>query len=190
MGDGTYSVEELEQMLGVRARTIHFWVHSGLLEGPGAGRGARYADEHLGKLFMIQKLRGEGRPLPEIAAAVKQLSPAQLDVLAEQARDARRAPKPRARELIRKWLGEKDGEQGGEDSSLHGAKAVARAVEEHAVYSRRGGSRPAAARESSPESWTRLPLRDDVELHVKKPLSPESKALVDALLAIARPDRT
>src|SRR5215208_2505669 len=70
----TYGVDELERMLGVRARTIYFWVQSGLLEGPGAGRGARYQDEHLGRLFLIRKLRAERRPLPEIAEVLRTLS--------------------------------------------------------------------------------------------------------------------
>jgi len=151
--NNSYGVDDIERTLGVRARTIHFWVQSGLLDGPGAGRGARYTDQHLGKLFMIQKLRAERRPLREIAAAVKQISPAQLAVLAEQANAARRTPKARANELIGRWL-----------------EAIS--------------PRESSQDQSAGESWTRVSLRDGVELHVRHRLSPESKALVDALLAL------
>ncbi|MEQ1760876.1 MAG: helix-turn-helix domain-containing protein [Vicinamibacterales bacterium] len=147
----SYGVDELERILGVRARTIHFWVQSGLLPGPGAGRGARYQDEHLGRLFLIRKLRAERRPIPEIADAVQALSIEQVRALAAQAKAESRAPRARSSELVAQWV-----------------------------------ALPASGPQVGGESWTRLALRPDVELHVKQPLSADSRALVDAILAAAR----
>ncbi len=147
----SYGVDELERMLGVRARTIHFWVQSGLLDGPGAGRGARYNDDHVGRLLLIRKLRAERRPLREIAEAVRALSSEQVRELAAQAEAEMRTPRARSRELVARWV----------------APAVSATVVDG-------------------QSWTRVALRPDVELHLKQPLSPGSRDLVDKLIVITR----
>lgn len=172
MGDGTYSIEELEEILGVKARTLHSWTTAGLVEGPGAGRGARYTDEHLAKLFLIQKLRAEGRPLAEIRASVKRLSASAVNALAEQARTQPPKAPAKAKELINRWLG-----AAGEDDA---PSMRLQAREPRAVYSRVWSS-PAPA-----QQWERVPLAPDVELHVRRPLSPTSRTLVDAILAAAQ----
>ena len=177
MGEGIYSVEELEQILGVKPRTVHFWVQSGLLDGPGAGRGARYTDEHLAKLFMIQKLRAEGRPLAEIRAAVRRLPASDYDVLAEQARGEPRVEKLRAKELIGRWLSE-----GRSDKQGDAPPGSARAKQQRTSVPLQTttGAAPTG------ENWHRVPLTSDVELHVRQPLSHTSRELVDALIAVAR----
>jgi DNA-binding transcriptional MerR regulator len=176
MGEGIYSVEELEQILGVKPRTVHFWVQSGLLDGPGAGRGARYTDEHLAKLFMIQKLRAEGRPLAEIRAAVRRLPASDYDVLAEQARGEPRVEKLRAKELIGRWLSEGRSER---QPAAAPSSARARQLSADRLQATTGAM-------PTGEDWRRVPLTSDVELHVRQPLSHTSRELVDALIAVAR----
>jgi len=173
MADGTYSIEDLERILGLRGRTIRYWSHEGLFEGPGAGRGTRYTDEHLARLFLIQKLRAEGRPIGEIRAAIRRLSAAELQALVEE---ARRQPPRRtmpARQLIRQWLQERDERR--EDATP-------------AAWSMGGTAQQSWSwRAPVPKGhWQRVPLAPGVELHVQHPLSPSSEALVDDLIALAR----
>ena len=106
MGDGSYTVEDLERLLGIRPRTVHYWSSEGLFEGPGAGRGTRYTDEHLAKLFLIQKLREEGRPIAEIKTAIKRLPRDAWTWLAEQAKAEPPKQDVKAKDLIAEWLSE------------------------------------------------------------------------------------
>jgi DNA-binding transcriptional MerR regulator len=157
VGDGSYSIEELERLTGVRARTIHYWAHEGLFEGPGAGRGARYTDEHLARLFVIQKLRTEGRPLTEIRTALRRLPRQALDAWVAQAKAEPPKETPKAKQLIASWLQE-----------------------------RRGPETRIEAGRVGPTQWQRLALAPGVELHVEQAAPPASRKLVDELVALAR----
>ena len=170
MGDGTYSVEDLERLLGVRARTIHYWSHEGLFEGPGAGRGARYTDEHLARLFLIQKLRTEGRPVAEIKAALKRLSPPDLRVWASHAKAEPPRESVKAKQLITRWL-----KEGSEPDAAAAAGAAARQA---------GGIWSATGQGMAAADWQRIPLAPGVELHVEQPASPASQKLVHELVAL------
>ena len=168
---GGFSLEDLEALLGIPARTIRYWSSEGLLEGPGAGRGTRYGDEHLARLFLIQKLRAEGRPLAEIRAAIKRLSVADIRALAAQAKaEPPREPVP-AKHLIRAWLHEGD---------------ARRAVAREAPGAGWVASLASALPPTPPAHWRRIPLGENVELHVQYPLSQESEALVAQLVQLAQ----
>jgi DNA-binding transcriptional MerR regulator len=176
MGDGSYSIEDLERLLGVKGRTIHYWSHEGLFEGPGAGRGARYTDEHLARLFLIQKLRAEGRPVAEIKAALKRVSTTDLRLWAEQAKAEPPKESVKAKQLITRWLKE------GNESDVVVASRVTtprQSWQRRAVWSAMSDDVPAG-------HWQRIPFAPDVELHVQHPPSPTSQRLVDQLVALAR----
>ena len=86
-----FTIEELARMLGLNPRTIHFSKQTGLFEGPGAGPGARYEEEHLGTLFLIDHLRSGGTSLADIKKEIGRQSAADLRRLAEQ---VKATPKP------------------------------------------------------------------------------------------------
>jgi DNA-binding transcriptional MerR regulator len=175
VADNSYSLEDLERLLGLKGRTIHFWTQEGLFEGPGAGRGARYTDEHLAKLFLIQKLRAEGRRLAEIKAALKRLPTRALRPWIDQAKAEPPKEMATAKQLITRWL---------KDSSEPEVRAAWRlASPRHAsrnsLWSVTEGAVPAG-------HWERVSLAPDVELHFQHPLSPTSRTLVDQLIALSK----
>jgi DNA-binding transcriptional MerR regulator len=173
-----FTIEELARLLGLKPRTIHFWKQTGLFEGPGAGPGARYDEEHLGALFLIDKLRSGGTSLAEIKKEISRQSVADLRRLAEQAKATPKAPPPTAKELIAGWLSN----SGGQTRSSAGADAVV-------VSASRTPRPPAPSPQSTPVSssgaWERLPLADGVELHVRQPSTSASRKLVRELIACA-----
>ncbi|HEY6359969.1 MAG TPA: helix-turn-helix domain-containing protein [Vicinamibacterales bacterium] len=180
MGDGSYTVEDLERLLGIRPRTVHYWSSEGLFEGPGAGRGTRYTDEHLAKLFLIQKLREEGRPIAEIKTAIKRLPRDAWTAVAQQAKAEPPKGEVNAKDLIAQWLSEGAGSDSASLSPWRGAPAVWEALPRALSVSRSDAQlRP----------WTRIPLAPDVELHVQEPLSPASHQLVRDLMALAQRPR-
>ena len=180
MGDGSYTIEDLARLLGIRPRTVLYWSSEGLFEGPGAGRGTRYTDEHLAKLFLIQKLRDEGRPIAEIKAAIKRLPRDAWTSLAEQAKAEPPKADVTAKELVAQWLFEGAGPDAAWLSQWRGAPAVWKALPRALSVS---GS---AVRI---RQWTRIPLAPGVELHVQEPLMPASHQLVQDLLTLAQRPR-
>jgi DNA-binding transcriptional MerR regulator len=177
-----FTIDELADLLGLKPRTIHFWKQSGLFRGPGAGPGARYTDEHLGALFLIEQLRSGGTPIAEIKTEVEGQSPADLRRLAERAKATPRRPAPTARELIAGWLAPSRGDtrrQGTPASGGPGAPGV------RASETARNDS-PRVSRTSPSGAWQRYPLTDGVELHVRQPSTPASRKLVRELIAYAQ----
>lgn len=171
MSDAPYAVEDLERIVGVSARTIHFWVQSGLLKGPGAGRGARYTDEHLLRLRAIQKLKSEGKSLSEIRRALRGES---LATLREAVENAPRKEEVSAKELLQRWLK-------GRPSVAAAPADAPRALARDTLVPRH----PAAAAPSK-SVWERIPLAPGVELHVERPLSRPSHDLAEEVVALAR----
>ena len=69
MGDVTYSIDELERLTGIKARTIRFYVEKGLLPAPEfRGRYTTYGPVHLLRLRRIRADREAGFTLDQIAA--------------------------------------------------------------------------------------------------------------------------
>ena len=173
-----FTIEDLARLLGLKPRTIHFWKQTGLFEGPGAGPGARYDEEHLGTLFLIDKLRSGGTSLAEIRKEISRQSSADLRRLAEQARAAPKPPPPTAKELIAGWLS-KPSDQRRSTTSVDAAVVSASRIAQPAAPSRQSGP------VSSSGAWERVPLADGVELHVRQPSTSANKKLVRELIVCA-----
>jgi DNA-binding transcriptional MerR regulator len=79
MSGETYTVQEFEAAVGVRARTLRYWIRRRLLPKPlGHGRGSRYGENHLLRAHAIQHLRNQNLSLNTIRNQLVGLSPAAL----------------------------------------------------------------------------------------------------------------
>lgn len=160
---------------GVTPRTVHFYIQQGLLAPPdGAGRGARYSEAHLARLQLIRRLQKEHLPLNEIRRQLDTLS----DDLVRQAltKGSPLAPKsrPSAIEYIQSVKSSAFARRLPK-SSRPTLDALASVTPEGSVQS--------PARHSQ---WDRIVLNDDLELHIRRPLSRERNRYVDKLLAFAK----
>jgi len=76
------TITELEKASGVPRRTVHFYIRQGVLPPPdGAGGAARYGEEHLLRLRLIQELQKSHLKLAGIREAFEgafQIDPAAL----------------------------------------------------------------------------------------------------------------
>ena len=184
-----FTIEELARLLGLKPRTIHFWKQTGLFEGPGAGPGARYDEEHLGTLFLIDQLRSEGTPLAEIRKEITKQSATDLRRLAEQVKATPKPPSPSAKELIATWLSKPGGgtrplsASAGSPHSLRAARHVAAPSAPSPERAPDSGSPESGA---SRRAWERVPLADGIELHVRQPSTSAARKLVRELLACAQ----
>jgi DNA-binding transcriptional MerR regulator len=184
-----FTIEELARLLGLKPRTIHFWKQTGLFEGPGAGPGARYDEEHLGTLFLIDQLRSEGTPLAEIRKEITKQSPTDLRRLAEQVKATPKAPPPTAKELIAGWLSKSSSETrpgGASAGSTHSVRASRQVVSSRAPSHERASASGKPEAEACRRAWERVPLADGVELHVRQPSTSAARRLVRELIACAQ----
>jgi len=179
--DQTFELPELCEQAGVTARTVRYYVQQGLLPAPGMGPGTKYGRGHLDRLRLVRRLQKEHLPLAEIRKHLVRLDDAQVAaaLLATSDRQAARAP----------LAASARGPQGPRDSVadyvtgvLSGSPMPARRLAMSAPASRgEPGSAPYER-----DRWDRFRLTDDVEIHVRRPLSRETNRRVEKLLEAAR----
>jgi DNA-binding transcriptional MerR regulator len=161
---------------GVTPRTVHFYIQQALLPPPdGAGRGARYSDDHLARLRLIKRLQKEHLPLNEIRRQLASLSDDQV----VQALAGRPPSSAGVKESALDYI-QSVKSSGGYRGRIHRASrptmdAVASLTPEW--------SKDPPVRHSQ---WERIVLNDDLELHIRRPLSRERNRFVDKLLAFAK----
>jgi DNA-binding transcriptional MerR regulator len=163
--EALYEIAELAEKSGTTIRTIRYYLQQGLLPSPtGTGPGARYGMGHLARLRLIRGLQREHLPLAEIRRRIAGLDDAEVEALVEPT-EGPLAEADSAVEYVRALLAP-------QPAYPHRARVPA----------------PPASRGSARErsQWERIPLSDDVELHVRRPLSRADNRRVDRLLDQAR----
>lgn len=71
-----FTLEDLEKLSGLPMRTLRFYIQEGLLPGPDTrGKFARYSQEHLDYLLLIQRLKDIHLPLHQIKQLLDSMSP-------------------------------------------------------------------------------------------------------------------
>jgi DNA-binding transcriptional MerR regulator len=181
------TIEELAESVGIRVRTVRFYITEGLIPGPGSrGKGATYGEEHVAKLALVRRLADRRVPLSDIREQVSRLSLAEVrDLLEEQnLREAQlnqaeqsSSPKEYVSELMRP----NRSRPGPTDDML-----IRPMSERRQASSLRNG---ATLRESSPpperERWYRWELVPGVELHVSQDASRRFRDLIRRLRRMA-----
>jgi len=156
-GGPLYELTELCDLSTVTPRTVRYYIQQGLLPSPGQfGPGAKYSTGHLNRLKLIRQLQRAHLPLAEIRRRLHPLSDGA--VAASLAEEPARTT----------------------SSAVDYVRAV--------LASSAAPSAPAATPRVVLErsQWERVPLDDDVELHVRRPLSRDQNRRVERLLDAAR----
>src|SRR5258708_6790863 len=79
-GESSYTLEELEKLVGVSARTIRYYTGIGLLFPPDErGRYAYYSDEHVLRLRLVKRLKESDIRLGAIKRYIESLTPEQME---------------------------------------------------------------------------------------------------------------
>jgi len=179
--DESFELSELCEQAGVTPRTVRYYVQQGLLTGPGMGPGTKYGRDHLDRLLLIRQLQREHLPLAEIRKHLARLDDDQVAAALHATSGEKEADA---------LVVESGGEPYGSRESV--ADYVAGVLREP----RSSGSRPAMSASASRgeprpvsyerDRWDRYRLADDVEIHVRRPLSRETNRRVEKLLKAAR----
>jgi DNA-binding transcriptional MerR regulator len=170
-----YTLSELARLSGVSARTVRYYIQSGLLPAPfGAGPGARYTEAHLDRLRLIRKLQSSHLPLSEIRRRTESIPDDRIAAVADAM--AHEAPADSALDYISSVLG-RPAEPAFAPPLAMRAAAVAETP-------------PVLPSPSTPEperaQWERISLDPDIEIHVRRPLSRIQNKRVERIISIAR----
>jgi DNA-binding transcriptional MerR regulator len=169
-------IKDLCAKADVTPRTVHYYIQQGLLPPPdGAGRGARYTEAHLGRLRLIRRLQKEHLPLNEIRRQLAALSDIQVGQALATGTPASARARSSALDYIHAVRVKSATRLRSPLASRPAADAVALLTIERSV--------PAVMRHSQ---WERIVINEDLELHIRRPLSRERNRFVDKLLAFAK----
>lgn len=173
-----YAIGELADLAGVTPRTIRYYVSIGLLPSPEqAGPRTKYTDGHLKRLRLVRHLQRQHLPLGEIGAQLQGLddeaveAALETDVLtpADSALDyinqLRGGPPLMAAERMQIDPGE--------------YRAPLRSLAE---------TRPPEPR-AQPDTrtrWERVPLSENVELHIRQPQGRQRNKQIERLIRLGR----
>ena len=168
-------ISELADRAGVTPRTIRFYVQQGLLPSPGqTGPGAKYGLGYLARLRLIRRLQREHLPLAEIRKCLAGLDEAAVEAALESAETTPAS----AVDYVRTVLGGAPAPGRTTGSPASAAPALS-AVPSQSIGPLR---KPASDR----SQWQRITLTDDIELHVRRPLSRDANRRLERLLEQAR----
>ncbi len=168
-------IKDICTRAGVTPRTVHFYIQQGLLPPPdGAGRGARYTEAHLARLLLIRRLQKEHLPLNEIRRQLASLTDDQVG----QALATGAPSSARTSNSALEYIESLKSRAGQKRRAPHASRPTM-----DAVASMTAEPVQSIARHSQ---WERIVLNDDLELHIRRPLSRERNRFVDKLLGFAK----
>ena len=201
MGDQEHlDLGELSRLANVTPRTVRFYVAQGLLPGP-AGRGpaSRYSQGHLRRLLLIRQLQQQFLPLAEIRRTLDQADAeeSQDGEAVEPAAAAGWLAAPPAREQAA-LRGPADGAPSAAAPGTSALQYVRRVLAPPTAEDRAraraasaagpadvslGPALPSRPHNQKParSQWERITLSPNVELHVRRPLSPREQKAVARL---------
>lgn len=162
-------LNELCERTGVTARTVRYYIQQGLLPSPGqTGPGAKYDQGHLSRLLAIRRLQQLHLPLAEIRKRLESINDSSLQSLIAQ----KAAPRASSvADYVRGVLGANVSPKGGGASA---GKVTTKTA--HAAT-------PVRAERSQ---WDRIAISEDVEIHIRRPLTRDDNRRVERLIDEAK----
>lgn len=159
-------LSELADQAGVTTRTVRYYVQQGVLPPPeGRGPGSHWTRGHLNRLRLIRRLQDEHLPLAEIRQRLNALDDRAVRLALREAELAA----PQTEDAL------------GYIRGLLGAK---KELLSHPTPSLRRPDREPGRRQGHRETWERINLTPDIELHLRRPLSRKQNLLVERLLDV------
>lgn len=163
----------------VTPRTVRYYIQRGLLPSPGRqGPGTRYGQGHLDRLRLIRALQQQHLPLAEIRKRLESLDDAEVAAMLAEAMGEPSEPSlPSASDAL-SYIRQLRGQAPVTPPERPGPSSPPRTP---------GPPDPRDAPFPQERAqWERLTLTEDIELHVRRPLSREHNRRLERLLEAAR----
>lgn len=193
------TLEDLVNLSGLTLRTLRYYIQEGLLQGPDThGKFARYSQQHLDRLEIIQRLKSLRLPLQEIHQIFNAMTPEEIsqirkyqDVLKE------------TRDFSVKEMDENPSKLQTDSNALdyirnleRGRDSIRTLTSQSPVYSPapktplsyqgKSMSQRNLSNDANQESWTRTVLRDGIELNIRQPRTIEEQSKIEQLIKFAQ----
>ena len=188
-------IHELAQRAGISVRTIRYYIEEGLLPQPTyQGKYSYYTLDYLNRLELIRRLKESYLPLREIRAIMRSLTDDQVK------KRLKELPLPSPKFSLQ--------QAPTQPAQKPGAKAVDyinRLMEDQTRYKTKGSlnqPQPAFSQDrnrlfhpeinqpdqafTAEENWQRISLAPGVELHLRKPIDPDTESRVQQLIILAK----
>lgn len=176
-----YELSELCDQAGVTRRTVRYYVQQGLLPAPGMGPGTKYGQGHLDRLRLIRRYQRDHLPLAEIRKRLEQLDDADVVAILSTPGSWGAAPATTSTAAAAVTGGGRGAVADYVASVLHDRSPAASVAISASVMPSKPSSAPYER-----DRWDRFRLNDDVEIHVRRPLSREMNRRVEKLLEAAQ----
>ena len=192
-GERRYTLDDLERLVDVSARTIRYYTGIGLLPPPDErGRYAYYSDDHLQRLRLIKRLKDVDLHLGTIKRYVDTMTIGQIEALLVGPQATPPPAAPLAPAAARAKVSDRPAPS--DDAGAYIARVLAAQREARMVQDRQSSSTPAPAvaplprvRQSQPSAaWDHYVLAPGIELNVRHDAASEWQSELDQLLAAAK----
>ena len=182
--DEEYAIGDLADLAGVTPRTIRYYVSIGLLPSPEqAGPKTRYTDAHLRRLRLVRHLQRQHLPLAEIGQRLADLDDEAVEVALDAVVTAR--PADTALDYIDRLT------RRSHESGPAPAPRIAKEISPTKSWA--GVQAPAEMRPADRKApldtrtrWERVPLGENVELHIREPLGKRKRQQIERLIRLGR----
>ncbi len=201
-GESRYTLDDLEKLVDVSARTIRYYTGIGLLPPPDErGRYAYYSEDHLLRLRLIKRLKDVDLHLGTIKRYVDTMTLGQIETLlvgpqaspSPAAPAAARAPAPTVASAVAPAAAP-DRPVASDDAAAYIARVLANQREARAIRDRQSAATPTPApaqppvtsRDQQSAAWDHYSLVLGIELTVREDAADEWPSELDQLLAAAK----
>jgi DNA-binding transcriptional MerR regulator len=194
------TLEDLVKLSGLPLRTLRFYIQEGILQGPDThGKYARYSQQHLDRLKLIQRLKNLRLPIQEIRHLLNNMTPEEISQIREYQdvlkpsmdmnlynhsnKSTPPAPGSSALEYIH------DLERGRENINsfnFHAAKAPMPQMPIEDDYSPKIIKKRETKEVKDQETWKRVAIYEGIELNVREPMTSEEEEKVKKLIEMAQ----
>jgi len=194
-----WTLEDLATISGLTLRTLRFYMQEGLLQGPDThGKNARYSQQHVDQLELIQRLKNLRLPLQEIRQLINTMTPEEVSKIRHYQdilHSALQQPGMIVKEINSSY---------GTDSSaldyihtleqdwsnlqkISNSPGKKQRIQPSHAPSPSGVSNEISDPTSSPqETWNKIIIDDGLELHIRQPQGLDKQAKIARLVEYGR----
>ena len=194
------TLEDLATHSGLPLRTLRYYIQEGILQGPDSrGKYARYSQEHLDRIELIQRLKNLRLPLQEIAQIIDNMTPDEISKV-RQYQDILKTKLKRSEfpQVLELRLNED------RTSALEYIHDLEDRWQNVKSITRTPGNQPPQAQSpidrtnyqsindnsslpvTTKEDWTRFIIKDGLELNIRRRRGSDEAAKIADLIAYAR----
>jgi DNA-binding transcriptional MerR regulator len=194
------TLEDLAKHSGLPLRTLRFYIQEGILQGPDThGKYARYSQQHLDRLELIQRFKNLRLPIQEIRHLLNNMTPEEIsqirqfqDVLNPAihlsfSEDINESIPPSPGSSALDYI--HDLERGREN-----IKPFIKYLAEDSIFLNQMRSTPApenikkreAKGVKDQETWKRVVIDEGIEMNIREPMNSEEEEKVKKLIEMAQ----